>query len=319
VNGSSLAPGASLDCTASHTITQADLDAGSFYNQACVDDGANGAAQACADVTTPGTQTPAITLDKASTTTTVTQVGQVVPYTYLVTNTGNITLTGVTVTDDKVATVSCPKTTLTPGESMTCTGSYTVTSGDFSAGGNLTNVATADSDQTGPVNDTVSIPIIKPTGNLFVTGTTCQAYLAGTATDITQVLYGVKGGKINNVAPGVFFYYTKFTASGTTGGVTITQTVNNGGRLFKIQQGQVLVYDSNCNRISSSRVTFTENNGVVVVNVTGLTSGSQYIISVKYDTGSPVGLAVSQPYPTFTYSFSDTAGGNDSLALAPKP
>src|SRR5439155_953294 len=50
-----LAPGASISCTASHTITQADLDAGSFYNQACVDDGTGGAAEACDDVTTPGT------------------------------------------------------------------------------------------------------------------------------------------------------------------------------------------------------------------------------------------------------------------------
>src|SRR4029079_9391528 len=97
----SLAPGASITCTASHTITQDDLDAGSFFNQACVDDGAGGADEACDDVTTPGTQNPAITIDKASTTTLVTTVGQVVPYTYLVTNTGNVTLTGITVTDDK--------------------------------------------------------------------------------------------------------------------------------------------------------------------------------------------------------------------------
>ena len=40
----SLAPGGTITCTASHTITQADIDAGSFFNQACVDDGAGGAA-----------------------------------------------------------------------------------------------------------------------------------------------------------------------------------------------------------------------------------------------------------------------------------
>src|SRR5207247_415738 len=55
-NGSPLAPGGTMNCTASHTITQADIDAGSYFNQACVDDGAGGAAQACASVTTPGTQ-----------------------------------------------------------------------------------------------------------------------------------------------------------------------------------------------------------------------------------------------------------------------
>src|SRR5258705_10639531 len=45
-----LAPGGTIDCTASHTIVQADLDTGSFYNQACVDDGTGGAAAACDDV-----------------------------------------------------------------------------------------------------------------------------------------------------------------------------------------------------------------------------------------------------------------------------
>ena len=42
-NGSSLAPGASMICTASHTVTQADLDAGHYLNPACVNDGNGGA------------------------------------------------------------------------------------------------------------------------------------------------------------------------------------------------------------------------------------------------------------------------------------
>src|SRR5205814_2171917 len=53
-----LAPGASISCTASHTIVQADLDAGHFFNKSCVDDGPGGAAEACAAVPTPATQTP---------------------------------------------------------------------------------------------------------------------------------------------------------------------------------------------------------------------------------------------------------------------
>ena len=35
-NGSSLAPGASITCTATHTVTQADIDAGHYLNTACV-------------------------------------------------------------------------------------------------------------------------------------------------------------------------------------------------------------------------------------------------------------------------------------------
>ena len=45
---SSLAPGGTITCTASHTITQADIDAGHYLNTACVD--ATGATQACSGV-----------------------------------------------------------------------------------------------------------------------------------------------------------------------------------------------------------------------------------------------------------------------------
>ncbi|MEL7450698.1 MAG: hypothetical protein AAFN78_15900, partial [Pseudomonadota bacterium] len=49
--------------------------------------------------------------------------GDVVSWTYIVTNTGNTTLTGVSVVDDQGVAVTCPMDTLAPGESMTCTAS----------------------------------------------------------------------------------------------------------------------------------------------------------------------------------------------------
>ena len=49
-------------------------------------------------------------------------VGNPVAWTYLVTNNGNVSLSGVGVDATIPAvTISCPKTTLTPTESMTCT------------------------------------------------------------------------------------------------------------------------------------------------------------------------------------------------------
>jgi hypothetical protein len=57
--------------------------------------------------------------------------GSAVSWTYAVTNTGDINLTEVKVTDSKGVAVSCPKTSLRPGESMTCTASGTAVSGNY--------------------------------------------------------------------------------------------------------------------------------------------------------------------------------------------
>ncbi|HBL26072.1 MAG TPA: hypothetical protein DD490_04470 [Acidobacteria bacterium] len=50
------------------------------------------------------------------------ELGAPVTWSYVVTNTGNMALSGVVVTDDRGVQVTCPKTALEPGESMTCTG-----------------------------------------------------------------------------------------------------------------------------------------------------------------------------------------------------
>ena len=49
-------------------------------------------------------------------------VGNPVSWSYVVTNTGTVDLTGIVVTDSKSVSVSCGQTTLSPGNSMTCTG-----------------------------------------------------------------------------------------------------------------------------------------------------------------------------------------------------
>ena len=48
-------------------------------------------------------------------------VGDPVVWTYEVTNTGDVTLTDIEVTDTKIGDIKCPQTTLEPKESMTCT------------------------------------------------------------------------------------------------------------------------------------------------------------------------------------------------------
>jgi uncharacterized repeat protein (TIGR01451 family) len=101
-----------------------------------------------------------LTLDKQSATSTFTAEGQVINYTYLVTNTGATTVSNLTVTDTKIPSVTCPIMTLAPAASTTCTGSYTITAGDMSTG-SVTNEAVAQgTDPNGAVvsnKDSVTI------------------------------------------------------------------------------------------------------------------------------------------------------------------
>src|SRR5512135_373098 len=150
-----LAPGASITCTASYVITQADLDAGSLTNVASA---ASGTTVSPTDtVTVPATQNPALTIDKTATESSYSKVGDVIHYSYLVTNSGNVTLYNITVVDNK-ATVDCPDTSagLAPLGTITCTASYTISQADLDAG-SVTNSAYAKSGDTQSPPDTETV------------------------------------------------------------------------------------------------------------------------------------------------------------------
>ena len=88
---------------------------------------------------------PNLGLAKSASPTTYKAAGDVITYTYVVSNTGNEDLAGpVTVTDDK-ATVTCPAGDLLVDGSMTCTATYVITSGDVDAR-SVTNIAQAHAD-----------------------------------------------------------------------------------------------------------------------------------------------------------------------------
>ena len=195
-----LAPGLTADCTATYTVTQADMDKG------FIDDTALATANAPSGTTLTSNaataivntlQTPAITLTKTATPASVSAPGQVVTYSYQVINTGNVTLTGVAVTDTQAAPAgpltsgpSCPTTNLAPGAGTTCTASYTVSQAD------IDNGAIADTaEATGlapmgttvvsaPASATVMVPV---SGSLTLTKTASPTVIsaAGQSVDYT--------------------------------------------------------------------------------------------------------------------------------------
>ncbi len=89
--------------------------------------------------------TPAIDIEKATNgqdadtgSGPVIGVGEAVTWTYVVTNSGNAALTAVTVTDDQIGAITCPKTTLAITESMICTASGTAVAGQYENLGSVT-------------------------------------------------------------------------------------------------------------------------------------------------------------------------------------
>ena len=91
-------------------------------------------------------------------------VGDKVNYTLTASNTGNVTLHGVSIVDAKLGRLTCTQpVTLAPGATLVCTGSYTVVQGDIDAG-KVDNTATADSDETPPTDTPNTMPLAKTPG-----------------------------------------------------------------------------------------------------------------------------------------------------------
>ena len=153
-----LAPGSSETCRAdeTHTVTQADLDAGEVTDTATAT--GTDTTGATTNPSPPSTATvptvpaaPTVTIDKiadASTGDTHSlTVGETIAYAYLVTNTGNVDLTSLAVNDPTLGAVTCPTLIwpgLAPAASETCTAdeTHTVTQADVDAG-EVSDTATA--------------------------------------------------------------------------------------------------------------------------------------------------------------------------------
>jgi hypothetical protein len=141
-----LAPQQTATCTATYRITQADVDQTRFSDTAQATgrapDGRTVHAAASAVVQAP--PRPALTLAKTASPARA-AVGEMVRYTFAITNVGNNTLHNITVIEQKFtgsghwSAVRCPAG---PGATVTCTASYMVTAADAAAG-TIVNTAVA--------------------------------------------------------------------------------------------------------------------------------------------------------------------------------
>ena len=224
-----LAPGGVETYTRTYTVTQTDVDAGQVVNTASAtgkDPDGNDVTDDDTETVT-GTKTPSIEVVKVASPATYAAAGEVIAYTITVTNTGNVTLTNVVVSDAKVG-LSETIATLAPAGVETYTRTYTVTQTDVDAG-QVVNTATATGkdpdgndvtdDDTETVTavkspaltvqkvaDTVTLPAVgdlitytiqvRNTGNVTVTGIV-----------VTDPVTGMNES-IASLAPGAFQSFT---------------------------------------------------------------------------------------------------------------
>ncbi len=160
---SPLAPTASTTCTASYSITNNDINNGSVVNQAV--------ASAKFKTTTVTSNSASATVNTSPLTLIIsvsppaaTLAGQVITYTYAVSNNTGTTVNSLSVTDDKI-TVTCQSTTIAAGGSTNCTGTYTVTQAALDTGGPIINTATATGSIGSPVSSNTA------TASLVITQT----------------------------------------------------------------------------------------------------------------------------------------------------
>ncbi|POH66615.1 hypothetical protein C3B61_08665 [Cryobacterium zongtaii] len=149
-----LAPGQSVTATASYAITQADRDAGTVDNTATTT-GTPPSGPPVSDeddFDQPLAGAPALSLVKTGV-----LAGDTIAYSFTATNTGNVTLSAVTIADelDGLSEISygvwpAASGVLAPGQSVTATASYLVTQADRDAGTVDNTATTTGTPPSGP-------------------------------------------------------------------------------------------------------------------------------------------------------------------------
>jgi uncharacterized repeat protein (TIGR01451 family) len=230
----SFAPGQTITCTATYSITQADADAGSVTNSAT----ATATPPTGAPVTSGGSTAtvtippaPSVSLVKTATPDSGVHVGDSVAYTFDVKNTGNVTLSGASIDETAFSgtgtapTVTCPATSIAPGDTARCTASYTVTQADVDAG-TVTNTATAsahDGDSTVTSAPSTATVTADRTAELTLAKSVTPTAVGAAGTTVIYSFLITNSGTTTLTNPTVS--ETSFSGSGALSGISCPATV----------------------------------------------------------------------------------------------
>ena len=144
----------SVICDGVYTVTQEDFDNQQVTNIASASGvpafGNLGTLSDTVTVTGSGT-TPDLSVVKSSTSAAFGNAGSTIPYSFLITNEGDVMLSNFTVSDSLIPALTCNVPNLAPDQDFTCTGTYTVLQSDVddyiaNAASELSNTVTVSAD-----------------------------------------------------------------------------------------------------------------------------------------------------------------------------
>ena len=171
--GDVLAPGKSVPGTATYVVTQQDVDNGSVTNLANATGSYNEQSVLSnnTSVTVPAIQNPALKTEKEVDPKTYFAVGDLIDYSYTVTNKGNVDIAGpITVKDSMLGSAKISSSGLAPGQSITKGNSYLITPYDIDTGFVINSAFATGSFNNQKVtsnSDTAKAKFFGPTMNLY--------------------------------------------------------------------------------------------------------------------------------------------------------
>ncbi|MFJ4225163.1 hypothetical protein ACIPYT_13100, partial [Microbacterium sp. NPDC089695] len=300
-----LAPGQVATATATYALSAADVDAGRIASAAAaVGDGGGTVVRDEDAGETLIVAAPALALDKTATFLGSPQQGGAVRYLVTVTNTGNVTLSGVTVTDD-LPGLGAPTATwpgvpgvLAAGESATVSADYVITLADVTRG-RIDNTASATGSAPGGAEVTASDSVRVDVPN------DPRIHLG--------MSIAVQDGQMGYAGDSLIFRYTA-TNTGTTilTGVTIRDPYPGLSPLTYVWPGEPGVLLPGQSVTATATVVITPAMQGTVVTSRAVVS------SVEAESGVPVTDVASDtvrlpdPAPTGLLPFT---GGGDPLPL----
>jgi gliding motility-associated-like protein/uncharacterized repeat protein (TIGR01451 family) len=301
LGATTLSPGNFTEGTKTYTVTQSDINSGSdIENVATVatSEGPTDNDNASVSISQAASVIIEKTADKAS----VSAADEIITYTYKVTNDGNTSLTGISVSDDKLGSVTLGATTLSPGNFTEGTKTYTVTQSDINSGNDIVNVATVTTSQGVTDDDNASVGIIQNESVLIEK--TADKPSVSQAGEIITYTYKVTNNG-NTTLTGIAVSDDKLGAVTLGSASLLPGTNTEGTKTYTVSQGDI---NSGSDIVNVATVTTTEgptdNDNATV----GIAQDASVLIEKTADKSS-----VSQSGEMITYTYKVTNNGNTNL------